>query len=468
MSLTLRISLVAAAVIAVFFLLTATLLERAFRENAQDAVETRLDAQLLLLMGIVEVIGPQHVELPETLPEARLVVPGGGLYARILDADGVPLWRSPSVLGTALGGHWRHHQFFERSITVQWELPEQTVPLTFQVLEERTAYEAQLERNRRTLWVALGLLTILLIGGQALALGLWGLRPLRRVRADLEALRLGENRRLGGPYPGEIQTLTDSINALLEYERERLERQQNALADLAHSLKTPLSVLRLGLGEAVPERPGSENPKRAVQAPGLMPMESPASEGREFERRWRDGAMDQRELLLQVERMQELIQHELNQAQRLGPSPFQPPVVLAPVIERTCAALRRLADQQGVRLDTALQADCSLRIESGALFELLGNVLDNALRHARSRVHVQLSCQERQLVLCIDDDGLGIPAADRAAVLRRGTRRDTRPGGQGLGLHIVHSLVCDHGGDLNIEQAPDLGGARIRMSFPGS
>lgn len=429
MSLTLRISLVAAAVIAVFFLLTATLLERAFRENAQDAVETRLDAQLLLLMGIVEVSGPHQVELPETLPEARLVVPGGGLYARILDADGVSLWRSPSVLGAALGGHWRDHRFFERSITVQWELPEQTVPLTFQVLEERTAYEAQLERNRRTLWVALGLLTILLIGGQALALGLWGLRPLRRVRADLEALRLGENRRLGGPYPGEIQTLTDSINALLEYERERLKRQQNALADLAHSLKTPLSVLRLGL-----EGPGQ----------------------------------DRRELLLQVERMQEMIQHELNQAQRLGPSPFQPPVVLAPVIERTCAALRRLADQQGVRLDTALEPDCSLRIESGALFELLGNVLDNALRHARSRVHVQLSCQDRRLELCIDDDGPGIAASDHAAVLRRGTRRDTRPGGQGLGLHIVHSLVRDHGGDLHIEQAPDLGGARIRMRFPGS
>jgi two-component system, OmpR family, sensor histidine kinase PhoQ len=426
LSLTLRISLVAAAVIAAFFVATATLLERAFRENAEDAVVTRLEAQLLLLMGVAEVTGPAAVQLPDLLPDARLSLPGGGLYARILDGEGQTLWRSPSALGAPAGG-WRGEDVFRRGMTVQWELADQSFPLTFQVLEDREAYAAQLDRYRRTLWGALGLLTVLLIAGQALALGVWGLRPLRRVRSDLEALRQGENRRLGGPYPSEIQTLTGSINALLEFERARLERQQHALADLAHSLKTPLSALRLGL---------------------------------------EDGGPETRDLLLQVERMQDMIQHELNQAGRSGPSPFQPPVVLAPVIERTCTALRRLAEQHGVTLATALQPDCALRMETGALFELLGNLLDNAVRHARSRVRVSLSCGPRTLELQIDDDGPGIPEAERAAVLRRGARRDTRPGGQGLGLHIVNTLVQDHGGRLAIEQAPDLGGARLRMTFP--
>jgi two-component system, OmpR family, sensor histidine kinase PhoQ len=428
LSLRLRISLVAAAVIAVFFVLTATLLERAFRENAEEAVVARLDAQLLLLMGIVDVPSPRQVQLPEVLPDARLALPGGGLYARILDAEGTTLWSSPSALGIPLAD-WRASEFFQRARAVQWELPGQVLPLTFQVLEERDAYEAQMERYRRTLWAGLGLLTVLLIAGQALALGLWGLRPLRLVGADLEAVRQGEHRRLGGPYPREIQTLTDSINALLEFERGRLERQRHALADLAHSLKTPLSALRLGL-----EGDGSER----------------------------------RELLLQVERMQGMIQHELNQAQRLGPSPFQAPVAVAPVIERTCAALRRIAEQQGVELVTALRPECTLRMETGALFELLGNVLDNAIRHARSQVRISLACAERRLELTVDDDGPGIDVRDREAVLRRGTRRDTRPGGQGLGLHIVDTLVGDHGGELFIEQAPDLGGARIRMAFAQS
>jgi len=163
--------------------------------------------------------------------------------------------------------------------------------------------------------------------------------------------------------------------------------------------------------------------------------------------------------------MQGMIDHELNQAQRLGPAPFQPPVDLGPVIERTCAALRRIADQHGVELITHLHQGCTLRIETGALFELLGNVLDNAIRHARSRVQVHLGCGGNGLELCIDDDGPGIDSSDREAVLLRGARRDTRPGGQGLGLHIVHTLVRDHGGELYIERAPELGGARIRMVF---
>ncbi|AGA32259.1 Sensor protein PhoQ [Thioalkalivibrio nitratireducens DSM 14787] len=427
LSLTLRITLVTVAVIAVFFLITATLLERAFRENAEDAVMTRLEAQLLLLMGVVEVSGPHEVRLPELLPEARLSLPAGGLYARILDRDGETLWRSPSALGVALGD-WRERQMFQHEMTVRWELPEQSFPLTFQVLEDREAYIAQIDRYRRTLWGALALLTALLMAAQALALGLWGLRPLRRVRADLEALRLGENRRLEGRYPREIGMLTDSINALLEFERERLQRQGNALADLAHSLKTPLSALRLAVDRGVGERS---------------------------------------DMRLQIERMQEMIEHELNQAQRLGPSPFQAPLVLAPVIERTCAALQRVADHHGVVLETVLQPECTLRIDTGALFELLGNVLDNALRHARSRVRVTLGCGAKNLVLCVDDDGPGIPEAEREQVLQRGTRRDTRVGGQGLGLHIVLTLVRDHGGELSIEHAPELGGARIRMMFPG-
>jgi two-component system, OmpR family, sensor histidine kinase PhoQ len=425
-SLTLRISLVAALVIAAFFVVTATLLERAFRDNAEDAVMTRLEAQLLLLMGVAEVAGPDRVQMPEPLPDARLSLPAGGLYARILDGEGATLWRSVSTLGAAPDS-WHDGREFRQSMTVQWEGREGSFPLTFQVLEDRAAYEAQMERYRRTLWGALALLTVLLIAGQALALGIWGLRPLRRVGADLEGLRRGANRRLEGLYPREIQNLTNGINALLEFEHARLERQQHALADLAHSLKTPLSSLRLGLEGPDPE-------------PG--------------------------DLLLQVGRMQDLIQHELNRAGRLGPSPFQAPLVLAPVIERTCAALRRVAEHHGVSLETALQPDCTLRAEPGALFELLGNVLDNAVRHARSRVRVDLACGGDGLELTIDDDGPGIPAAERDRVLQRGVRGDTRDGGQGLGLHIVDTLVRDHGGALHIEQAPALGGARIRMVFP--
>ena len=421
-----RISLVAALVIGIFALATVTVLERAFRDSAETTLMARLEAQLFWLMGYVELQSPTHLRFPQHLPDARLEVPRSGLYARVLDAQDSVLWQSPSTLGWRTPD-WQDGDFFIQQMTVQWEWQGQLFPLTFEIMEDTALYQAQIESYRRHLGLALGVLTVLLILVQALALGWWGLRPLRQVRADLEALRQGTQGRLGGRYPQEIQELTQSINALLDFEHQRLQRQRHALADLAHSLKTPLAALRLDLSGA---------------------------------------AVDRHALGQQVERMQDMIQHELNRAQRLGPAPFQPPLALAPLILRTCSALRRLAEQRGIQLHTALQDDCVLRMETGAVFEVLGNLLDNALRHAREQVWVRLHCEAQALVMMVDDDGPGIPAERRQAVLARGLRLDHHPEGQGLGLHLVYSLVQDHGGALDITQAPDLGGARVILRFP--
>ncbi|WP_019023677.1 MULTISPECIES: HAMP domain-containing sensor histidine kinase [unclassified Thioalkalivibrio] len=430
-SLTLRLALVAGATVLVFSLLTAWVLEAAFRDNAADAVETRLEAQVLLLMGLVEVVGRNEVRVPEMLPESRLQLPASGLYARILGPDGRTLWRSPSAVGVSLRG-WSEDDFFAFSLPVQWELDGGQVGLTFQMLEDREAFEEQVEQYRASLWQGLMTMTFSLIVALGLALWFWGLWPLRRVQGDLEALRHGDHGRLEGPYPTEVQALTGSINDLIEFERARLKRQQNALADLAHSLKTPISALRLNLE--------SQNP-------------------------------DPEDMRRQVDRLQAMVQHQLSQAQRLGPAPFQAPEPLAPIIERTCQALGRLASQQGVDLGSELDPGCALRMEPGAIFELLGNTLDNAIRHATSRVRISTQCTPQAVTLTIDDDGPGIAPADRARVLERGERADVRgdaEAGQGLGLSIIQALVQDHGGELHIEQAPELHGARIRMVFPAS
>ncbi len=427
-SLILRLALVTAITVLIFSLLTAWVLEAAFRENAADAVETRLEAELLLLMGLAEVIGPADVRVPEMLPESRLQLPVSGLYARILGAEGQTLWRSPSAVGVSLRD-WSEEEYFSFTLPVQWELDGDQVGLTFQILEDREAFIEQVEQYRRSLWQGLMTMALAMILVLSLALWFWGLRPLRQVRRDLDALRHGDHARLSGAYPSEVQALTGSINDLVEFERARLARQQNALADLAHSLKTPISALRLNLESARP---------------------------------------DLQDMRRQVDRLQGIVQHQLNQAQRLGPAPFQAPEPLAPIIERTGQALGRLASQQGVELETDLARGCVLRMDSGAIFELLGNTLDNAIRHATSRVRVTVRCQPGEVMLMIDDDGPGIPPADRARVLERGHRADTRDGsdaGQGLGLSIIHALVTDHGGVLFIEQAPELYGARIRMVF---
>ena len=434
-SLVLRLAGVTAITVLIFSLLTAWVLEAAFRDNAADAVETRLEAQVLLLMGLADVIGPADVRVPEMLPESRLQLPVSGLYARILGEEGETLWRSPSTVGVSLRG-WSEDEYFSFSLPVQWELEGDQIGLTFQMLEDREAFNEQVEQYRTSLWQGLGAMTLSMILVLSLALWFWGLRPLRQVRRDLDALRHGDHARLAGDYPTEVRALTGSINDLVEFERARLVRQQNALADLAHSLKTPISALRLNLEST---RPDPDDMQR------------------------------------QVDRLQAIVQHQLNQAQRLGPAPFQAAEPLTPIIERTGQALGRLAAQEGVALETDLAPGCALRMDSGAIFELLGNTLDNAIRHATTRVRITTRCQAREVTLIIDDDGPGIPPDDRARVLERGQRADTRGGqddgpgeGQGLGLSIIHALVTDHGGALFIEQAPDLHGARIRMVFSAS
>ncbi|WP_018946745.1 ATP-binding protein [Thioalkalivibrio sp. AKL17] len=427
----LRMGLVAVAVVLLFSVLTAWVLETAFRDNAADAAETRLEAQVLLLMGMVEVLAEDDVRVPQMLPESRLQLPGGGLYARILGPTGDTVWRSPSAVATELND-WTRDEYFAYSMTVRWQLDGESVPLVFQMLEDRSAFDEQVESYRYSLWQGLLTMTLSLIVALILALWFWGLRPLRRVRAELDALRHGDRVHLEGPYPREIGALTGSINDLIDFERERLVRQQNALADLAHSLKTPIASLRLNLEGHAP---------------------------------------DHEDLRRQVDRLQAMVQHQLNQAQRVGPVPFQTPEPLAPVIERTCRALRRLAEHQGVSLETDLAEGCALRMDSGAMLELLGNLLDNAVRHARSRVRITTHCDGRETVLTVDDDGPGIEPADRERVLERGQRADTREdvhgqaAGQGLGLSIIHTLVSDHGGQLEIERAPELGGARLRLVF---
>lgn len=441
----LRVTLVVMVVTLFFAMLTALVLEQAFRDNVEAAAQTRLEAQILLLMGAADVAGPREVTLPTVLPEARLQLPGSGLYARVLSVGGVAppqvLWRSPSAIGVDLSD-WRERRFIQRSQTVEWEVDGDLIPVTFQMLEDRRLLDRQLERYRRQLWLLLGSMTLILLIALIAAVVRWGLRPLKSVRVDLDRLRDGRELRMRGSYPPEIQSLTDSINLLLEFNAKRLERQRNALADLAHSLKTPLSALRLDLESSQP---------RIDQA---------------------------RE---QVDRMLSIIQFQLSQAGRGTPDPFIAPLQVAQTIERTVSALDRIAAARNVRLGSRLDASIELRIEPGALFELLGNVLDNAIRFAKSRVEVTLERDDRGVLLAVDDDGPGFPAEalsgsekDSGApeALGRGRRLDENDrspvmegGNHGLGLDIVKSLVEDYGGRLIITRAPALGGARVAFRF---
>lgn len=441
-----RVTLAALLVLALFLGLAGWTLERAFRDSAAAAARERLQAQVYGLLAAADLDAEQRLVLPERLPEERFQRPGSGLYGQVLQANGEIAWRSPSQLLQAMPdppllapGEWRFQrlqgkdgQWFQLALGIRWELEREGLDFTVAVGEDLETYQAQLDEFRHSLWTWFAALAAGLLLALVLVLR-WGLRPLGQVARDLAAVEAGQRDDLTGRYPRELRGLTDNLNALLRSERGRLQRYRDGLADLAHSLKTPLAILRGGLESGI--------------------------------------SRDEAQALIreQTGRMDQIVSYQLQRAATSGRSALLPPVALVPLLQRLQQSLGKVYGQRGLQLD--LQADPALRCraDEGDLMELCGNLIDNACKWARGRVRIEAAAQAdgAGVELRIEDDGPGIPADQRAAVLGRGVRADSAMPGQGIGLAVVHDIVAAYGGTLAIDQSLDLGGARIRVRLPG-
>ena len=444
-SLQARVSAAAALVLLVFVVLTSLALERAFEASARSAREERLLGLVYVLMAAADSAGDGGLSLPPGLAEARFSLPGSGLYGQVSDGAGVPVWRSDSALGqsvpfeTLLGpGRRRFGQaadaqgraYFVGGYGVTWTIGPAPRDYTFSVAEDLSEYARELDGFRTSLARWLGAMAVLLLLALLLALR-WGLAPLRRVAAEVAAVEAGRQDRLRGRYPRELRLLTGNLNALLAHAAARQLRLTNALADLAHSLKTPLAVMRGVLAEAPECRRG-------------------------------EGAR----LGEQLARMQEIVAYQLERA-RSRPAPaLAPPVAVARALERLGAALARLHVGKAVTLALALEPGLSFRGVEGDLLEVLGNLLENAYKWCRSRVAVSGRRDGGVLVMTVEDDGPGIPPARAREVLERGARADLATPGHGIGLAVVREICEAYGGELAIGTGT-LGGALVSVRLRG-
>jgi two-component system sensor histidine kinase PhoQ len=290
---------------------------------------------------------------------------------------------------------------------------------TFSVAEDLSAYQRELARFRVNLVGWLGAMSLLLLVALLLALR-WGLAPLRRVADEVAAVEAGHQDRLRGAYPHELRALTDNLNALLASGYARETRLGNALADLAHSLKTPLAVLRGALGD----------PPSAA-------------------------------LTEQIRRMDEIVAYQLERARGRPTASLAPPVPLGPALERLLGALGKLHAGRAVATELDLTPDLSFRGAEGDLLEVIGNLLDNAFKWTRTRVRVEARREAGMLVIRVEDDGPGIPAGQVQALGERGARADLSAPGHGIGLAVVREICKAYGGDLSIAASP-LGGALVQ------
>ena len=443
-SLNARVALSAGMVLAVFIALAAFALDQAFRDSARGAREERLLAQVYLLMSAAEVDAHGTVTIASGPLEPRFDMPQSGLYAIVTNAEGGVVWRSRSALsvdvpyGTRIpaGVHTFEqvtdragHGYFLQSFGVSWATSGGSFPFTFSVAEDLQPFEQQLGAYRKNLWGWLGATALLLLIAQWFTLR-WGLRPLRRLADEVSRLEHGEQQQIAGDYPDEVKGLTANLNTLLTHERARQKRYRDALADLAHSLKTPLALVRGALNEARAE-------------PALAST-----------------------LQEQVERMDRIVGYHLQRAAASGRGGLLAPQAVRTPVERMVNALSKVYGEK--HIDIKIDVDPALRFrgDEADLLEMLGNVLDNACKWCRRRVRVSAQASGSRLSLCVEDDGAGIAPSDAQRVLQRGVRADQSVPGQGIGLAVTRDIVAAYDGEIVIG-ASALGGAAVTLLLPG-
>jgi two-component system sensor histidine kinase PhoQ len=431
-----------------FFGVMAAVLDARFRAVAQRSQRDLLNAQMIALIATAEpnedgLIVPR---LPER--EGRLTVTGSGLYAAV-SAAGRLSWRSPSAegsvedFGPALAPgpptfryltDTRGQRLAAVSRGLQWE---DVGELTFTVAEDMTSYNEQLAGFRKGLASGFAVVALLLLAALAVLLR-WALTPLRRLAREIRAVERSEREQLDDRWPSELHGVVANLNTLLQAERTRITRYRDTLGNLAHSLKTPLAVLRASFTRGNPD---------ATEAAIKVVNE-------------------------QVDRMGAIVEHQLRRAQTSGGvSVGQQAVEVLPIAQDLRRTLLKAHGRKDFAIELAIPPELLFVGDRDDLTEALGNLVDNAAKWCRARVRVEAGLRDdtgagQKLRLAIEDDGPGIPAGERERVLKRGARADEHTPGHGLGLAMVRDMAGLYGGRLELGDSP-LGGCRVELRLPG-
>jgi signal transduction histidine kinase len=308
-------------------------------------------------------------------------------------------------------------------------LPGRQEPYWYAIAGDESELRGPKGRFDRLLALALGML----FAGVLLAILIqvrFGLRPLARIQRALSSIRSGESRRLEGNYPTEIQPLARELNALIDHSETLIERAQTHVGNLAHGLKTPLSVLA--------------NEARRADTPLAALVDR------------------------QANLMRQQVEHHLARARAAATSSILGArTEVAPVLNDLKRALSRIYAEQGIEIEVDCADHVIFRGARHDLEEMLGNLMDNACKWAAGKVRVHCARQEERLTLTIEDDGDGLHRDQRAEVLKRGRRLDESVPGTGLGLSIVSDLASLYNGRLELGEG-ELGGLQATLILPAT
>jgi signal transduction histidine kinase len=447
-SLTRRMIVTAAVWISILLAVGGFALNRLLTDSLVRNFDENLELVLRSMIGSSEIGTVGEIRFSRPPADQRFIESYSGSYFQITPlpgADGrVPqvedypsrsLWdRRLTVDPASVRGTETHkydsYQFSGEPLRIVERdviIPGSPVKWRYQVAQSRENLDLQLKELRTTLTWSFAVLGIGLVMLAALQT-FYGLWPLRRVRSEVVAIRSGAKTRISDGFPDEIQPLTQEINQLLAHNEEQAEEARRHAGNLAHALKTPLTVITNAATARDPELHDT--------------------------------------VCREATTMRRQVDHHLARARAIGRRASAQ--ARAPVWESLTAVQRAVTTMhEGTTVDIAGDKKSEVRVERQDLDEMLGNLVENAAKYGSGRVFVTVEKSAPFVDILIEDDGPGIPAEQRTELFTRGKRLDTtgKPG-TGLGLAIVRDVAEIYGGRITLEESEDLGGLLARLSLP--
>jgi len=440
-----RLILSASFVLLCFLGLAGAVLDMAYQNGVQQALHERLQIQLYSILAEAELNEENQFMMRSALADPRFRQVDSDLYAYVFSNEQQLTWRSPSAVGlqikplqqlaTGVNRYLESRVNEQPSVALHYRAilegsAGRLREFEFVVIESRRSINRQISAFRSVLWPWLGGIGLLLILTQFVIIRK-SLQPLRLIVNDLEKIQHGSAQRLANNYSDELKELASMLNKLVDNERSHLKRYRDSLADLAHSLKTPLSVLS-----------------------GLTAQQQ----------------LDEADIQLlkkQTQQMRQLIDYQLQKAAAKGHQSMAAPLALESIIQGIVDSLNKVYIDKHLQVRLNIAEGIEFSAERGDMYELFGNLLDNAYKWASSRVNISVQWLDDKtaIEIIIEDDGPGIKTEQLTEVLQRGIRLDESVNGHGIGLAVINELVSIYNGRLQSKTC-SLGGQHWSIYLP--
>ncbi|MFP6731897.1 MAG: ATP-binding protein [Alphaproteobacteria bacterium] len=441
-SLSFRLAAGAALWITAALVVTGFVLSGLFRDYVERGFEQQLAMQLDRLSSVSEIGPGGALELKRLFSDPRFEKPYSGWYWQVAGRNR-PLLRSRSLWDQVLtieqdvqatdtpwrseemGPEDQHLWVLRRAVT----FPGSRGVFQIAVAADISEMHAEITRFTGTLALFLAILGLGLIAAVIIQVR-YGLLPLARLRDGLGAVRSGRATRLAGPFPDEVTPLAEDLNGLLDHNAQVVERARTHVGNLAHALKTPLSVV----GNAAAAETGAlaETTRQQVAA------------------------------------MSDQIDHHLSRARTVAAGRvLGERTGVSTVAEELRRTLSRIYRDRGIQITVAGRQDLVFLGERQDLQEMIGNLMDNACKWAKAQVCVTLEHSDDRLRLRVEDDGPGLEKSARDHIFGRGQRHDEAMPGSGLGLAIVRDVAELYGGGVSLHEAT-LGGFGATLDLPAA